>query len=311
MIGQLNALRGTLPGLRPTGRHPARNPNSTPCYWTGSLFNRLNSNQISPSSLPGKAPSILLFPAAASAPAAAPVRIRLQVHEARPPKEEYPPCKPPRINNFHAGTPFQLQALNRFNRAALFHPSSCWPKNSKCEAQHIALADSTTYRFSPCPAMYTVDRGESALVVIRISLCSASRPQQPDRPVSGIPASPAANRRILASLRLPASRAFYAVLNNRLEVNRLEVEANHNHPGCRPAASRVGCRGNSRWPEQSHAGPAFSGINLKLIHLRKCTTTIGTPDHPCDASCRKGPPDASQNPGPPPQPKEKESLTTS
>ena len=46
------------------------------------------------------------------------------------------------------------------------------------------------------------------MVLIRIWLCSASRVRQPNRPVSGIPASPAVNRRILASFRLPASRAF-------------------------------------------------------------------------------------------------------
>jgi hypothetical protein len=45
------------------------------------------------------------------------------------------------------------------------------------------------------------------VVLIRDWLCSASRAQQPNRPVSGIPASPAANRRILASFPLPASRA--------------------------------------------------------------------------------------------------------
>ena len=37
------------------------------------------------------------------------------------------------------------------------------------------------------------------MVLIRIWLCSAFRVRQPNRPVSGIPASPAANRRILAS----------------------------------------------------------------------------------------------------------------
>jgi hypothetical protein len=37
----------------------------------------------------------------------------------------------------------------------------------------------------------------------------------------------------------------------------------------------------------------------------------GPPDHPCDASCKKVPPDASQNLEPPPQPTEKEELKTS
>ena len=45
------------------------------------------------------------------------------------------------------------------------------------------------------------------MVLIRIWLCSAFRVRQPNRPDSGIPASPAANRRILASFPLPASRA--------------------------------------------------------------------------------------------------------
>jgi hypothetical protein len=79
------AVRGTLPGSRPPGPHPARNLNSAPCYWAGSLFNCFNSNQISPPSSPGKAPSTLLFPAAEPAPAAGAVRIPLQVHKVRPP----------------------------------------------------------------------------------------------------------------------------------------------------------------------------------------------------------------------------------
>ena len=39
------------------------------------------------------------------------------------------------------------------------------------------------------------------MVLIRAWLCSASRVRQPSRPVSGILASPAANRRVLASFR--------------------------------------------------------------------------------------------------------------
>ena len=44
------------------------------------------------------------------------------------------------------------------------------------------------------------------MVLIRAWLCSASRVRQPNRPVSGIPASPAVNRRILASFRPPGGR---------------------------------------------------------------------------------------------------------
>ena len=44
------------------------------------------------------------------------------------------------------------------------------------------------------------------MVLIRAWLCSASRVRQPNRPVSGIPASPAPNRRILASFRPPGGR---------------------------------------------------------------------------------------------------------
>jgi hypothetical protein len=39
-----------------------------------------------------------------------------------------------------------------------------------------------------------------------------------------------------------------------------------------------------------------------IVHLR---------NHPCDASCKKMPPDASQIFAPPPQPIEKEALKTS
>jgi hypothetical protein len=56
---------------------------------------------------------------------------------------------------------------------------------------------------------------------------------------------------------------------------------------------------------------ASSGIELKFSHLRKATRIIELRNHPCDASCRKGPPDASQNFEPPPQPIEKEELKTS
>src|ERR1019366_6768953 len=55
--------------------------------------------------------------------------------------------------------------------------------------------------------------GESALVTIRIWLRSVSRVGQPPRdsalshPVSGLPASPSANRRILASFRDPRKAA--------------------------------------------------------------------------------------------------------
>jgi hypothetical protein len=45
------------------------------------------------------------------------------------------------------------------------------------------------------------------LAVIRIWLCSAFRVQQPHRPVSGIPPSPAANRSILALFRPPGKAA--------------------------------------------------------------------------------------------------------
>ena len=177
------------------------------------------------------------------------------------------------------------------------------------------------------------------MVVIRIWLCSASRVQQPHRPVSAISASRAANRRILALFRPPgkvasveprllpgqspsgskmplsismptalhgkalsfnrpligklschlasfrpsASRAFYAILNNRLE-----VEANRNHPGRRLALwRRVGCHGGRRVLAPPPPGP-----------------------RPGDASCQKGPPGASPNFDLPPQPREKSQVTS-
>ena len=59
--------------------------------------------------------------------------------------------------------------------------------------------------------------------------------------------------------------------------------------------------------------PALFGsrIALKINHLREATRIINLRGHPCDASCQKSPPDASQNLKPPPQPIEKEDLTTS
>jgi hypothetical protein len=74
-------------------------------------------------------------------------------------------------------------------------------------SQHIVRAESTTYVFDSTAASYTVDRGESALVTIRNWLCSVFRVAQPQRPVSGVQASPAANQRILASFRHPGKAA--------------------------------------------------------------------------------------------------------
>ena len=75
------------------------------------------------------------------------------------------------------------------------------------------------------------------MVLIRAWLCSASRVRQPNRPVSGIPASPAVSRRILASFR--------------------------------PSGGRV--------PPQSNAGLSERRIQLKLGHLHKRSRIIGLP----------------------------------
>jgi hypothetical protein len=59
--------------------------------------------------------------------------------------------------------------------------------------------------------------------------------------------------------------------------------------------------------------PALAGspIALKIRHLPKGTRIVRLPNHPCDASCKKVPPDASQNLDPRTQPIEKEALKTS
>jgi hypothetical protein len=59
--------------------------------------------------------------------------------------------------------------------------------------------------------------------------------------------------------------------------------------------------------------PAFAGsrIALKVRHLPKGTRIFRFPNHPCDASWKKVPPDASQNLDPRTQPIEKEELKTS
>ena len=56
---------------------------------------------------------------------------------------------------------------------------------------------------------------------------------------------------------------------------------------------------------------AGSRIALKMRYLYKGSRIVDLPDHPCDASCQKSPPHASQNLKPPPQPIEKEELKTS
>jgi len=73
------------------------------------------------------------------------------------------------------------------------------------------------------------------LVLIRTWRCSASRVQQPNRPVSGILAPPPANRHILASFRSPGGRV----------------------------------------PPQSNAGLLDKRIQLKLGHLYKLSQIIG------------------------------------
>src|SRR5271157_4191185 len=67
---------------------------------------------------PGEAPSTLPFPAVEPAPAAGAVRIRLQVHEARPRSQKYRAGSHAASITSMPKTPFQLQALNRFKRAA-------------------------------------------------------------------------------------------------------------------------------------------------------------------------------------------------
>jgi hypothetical protein len=86
------------------------------------------------------------------------------------------------------------------------------------------------------------------VVLIRIWLCSAFRVRQPNRPVSGIPASPAANRRVLALFRSSGKVA--------------SVES-----GWRLAPSRrIGCRRGSRVP-QSHAAPPRQPYPIEIPTL--------------------------------------------
>jgi hypothetical protein len=56
---------------------------------------------------------------------------------------------------------------------------------------------------------------------------------------------------------------------------------------------------------------ARSRIALKVRHLPRGTRIFRLPNYPCDASCKKVPPDASQNLDPRTQPIEKEELKTS
>ena len=112
----------------------------------------------------------------------------------------------------------------------------------------LSLRNQSLTLLAPPHPLYTVDRRESALVLIRIWLCSASRVQQPNRPVSGIPASPTANRRVLALFRSSGKVA--------------SVES-----GWRLAPSRrIGCRRGSRVP-QSHAGPPRQPYPIEIPTL--------------------------------------------
>ena len=298
--------RSTNPARITTHRPaPARNLNSPPCHWAGSLLNCFNSNQTSPSSPPGK--HLRHFCSLRR------TRTRRWRGSDTASGSRSPPSltkisrwKPRRINKFDAENPFQLQALNRFKRAALLHPSSCWPKSPEWRTQHIVSAESITYPCYSTPALYTVDRGKSALVAIRIWLCSASRVEQPHRPVSGIPASPAANRHILASFRPPASRALYAILGNRLE-----VEAKHNRPGWRLAPFGVGCRGGGPVACTVPGRPRRQPYSVEIQALTPRHPNHRASYHPFDASCKKRPPNASKNPEPRSQPIETEEFKRS
>lgn len=66
------------------------------------------------------------------------------------------------------------------------------------------------------------------MILIRIWLCSASRVKQPNRLVSGIPASPAVNRRLLASFRSPGGRVP-PQSNAGLPDRRIQLNLGHLH----------------------------------------------------------------------------------
>ena len=57
------------------------------------------------------------------------------------------------------------------------------------QSPHIGPVESIIYACCSTPALYTVDRRESAVAAIRIWLRSAPRVEQPHRPVSGKSAS--------------------------------------------------------------------------------------------------------------------------
>ena len=76
-------------------------------------------------------------------------------------------------------------SLGKGHEAKLLAPRA---RNGSTNLLHNALSlrnQSLTLLTLP-RSLYTVDRRESAVVLIRIWLCSASRVQQPNRPVAGI-----------------------------------------------------------------------------------------------------------------------------
>ena len=208
------------------------------------------------------------------------------------------------------------------------------------------------------------------MVTIRNSLCSVSRVAQPQRdsapsqPVSGVPASPAANQRTLALFRHPGKAASVGSRlspGKRLSGSRIPLSPSmlaDLHPEIlyfQPPANQkrkllydlasFGClhpppstlssivwKPSPTTTTQTSASPSGAAsdaalltgcpprpmptlpgtrIQLKLRSLRKRTRTIGLPDHPCDASCEKSPPDASQNLDPHAQLTETKELKTS
>jgi hypothetical protein len=170
-------------------------------------------------------------------------------------------------------------------RAALFHPSYYRPEKLVARDHNNLSEPNQSLTYFALPQHCTLWTGGIRLVTIRIWLHSASRVGQPPRPVSGVPASPAASQRILASFRHPGKAVS---VSQRLPPSQL--------------------LSGSKMPPSASMHTVLHGEVLYFQHRQP---QFRSPDHPGDASCQKTPPDASPNRDPPPQLIEKEELKTS
>jgi hypothetical protein len=156
----------------------------------------------------------------------------------------------------------------------------------------LCLRNQSLTLFTLPHPLYTVDRSESAVVLIRIWLCSAFRVRQPNRPDSGIPASPAVNRRILASFPPPCKAVSVGprlLPGQRYPIEIRKLTQRHpNHRTSLPSGRRILPKRPQRCVSQCRANTA---TNRKRVAYKLVNDNSTHPDkmrHPRGVFRRSG-----------------------